>query len=237
MKDYEIIHCMERATNRHDGKPTYFGVYNRRKNKFVGISTIYEDQEIIELEAPNHWSRFPAEMKEDLVNVLLPILLEDTSEHEKKVSDLNNLIRKNSNTNTIESIKLVQGYLAELEELLTTKKENTIKPIIPKDLILNSIDFIPLYIDYIDKQFGFKATCDTKAYNRPIFITIELTIDQITLLVPYLKDFPKYKINDEDGKLTLSLETHQTQGDKELVRNKEKIENTFELLSKIKGII
>ena len=70
MKDYEIIHCMERATNRHDGKPTYFGVYNRRQNKFVGISPIYEDQEIIELEAPNHW--FPAEMKEDLVNVLLP---------------------------------------------------------------------------------------------------------------------------------------------------------------------
>lgn len=78
----------------------------------------------MELRFHNNWFRKAAEMDGALVNILMDVIKEDTAEYDKQVNELNRLIRVNSNTNTLESIKLVQGYLGELEELLTNKKEN-----------------------------------------------------------------------------------------------------------------
>ena len=191
---YEVIQCYDNKGKRKAEDHSYFGVYNRKANKFVGIMDKYEDQEVVELSFHNNWYRKAVEMDEELVNILMGVIQEDTTEHDKKVAELNRLIRVNSNTNTLESIKLVQGYLGELEELLTNKKENVVNPIISKEMIVNSIDSTVLFTDYVRKHFGYETICDTTSFTKQLIVTVKCTVTELELVAPFLESFRNYKI-------------------------------------------
>lgn len=231
---YEVIQCYDNKAKRNAGDSSYFGVYNRKENKFVGVKDSYEDQEVVELRFHNNWFRKAAEMDEALVNILIDVIKEDTAEYDKQVNELNRLIRVNSNTNTLESIKLVQGYLGELEELLTNKKENTSKPIISKEMILKSIDSIVLYIDYIARVFGFETICDTTSFTKQVIVTIKCTLKDLELVAPYLESFKNYTIDLNGKDFVLRIKMNNTSGNKVLNCNKEKMQATQELLTHIK---
>lgn len=239
---YEVIQCYDNKGKRTAEAPSYFGIYNRKANKFVGIVDKYEDQEVIELSFHNNWFRKAVEMDEELVNILMGVIQEDTTDHDKKVNELNRLIRVNSNTNTLESIKLVQGYLGELEELLTNKKENVVNPIIKKEMIVNSIDSVVLFTDYVRKHFGYGTICDTTSFTKQLIVTINCTIKELELIAPKLESFRTYtikpnRISPLGQDYLLKITTNNTNGSKVQKWNQEKMQATYNLLTNINSVL